>query len=461
MLAYQRYVRQISVKRYLVVALLFALGLMAKPEIITLPLVLLLWDYWPLQRMRGAVASDGPRIAVAAQSFWSLLAEKVPLLLLSAGSAVITLVAQQQAIRPIPIGVRAGNAIVAYARYLGMAFWPARLAAFYPHSGRLRPAWQIAGAVLLLAAITALVVRLRHHRYLLIGWLWFLGTLVPVIGVVQVGVQSMADRYAYIPFIGLSICVVWGAHEIAQETKAARGWAIAPAALVLLACGLVTHRQIGYWRDSETLWRHTLSITEDNPFAHSALGDALAQQGRVDEAIAQFDAAERLNAYSPLEMASMAAYKRNHGYLREAIEEFRNALKAADDATTRALVLSQLSSAYLQVGEIERAKMACDAAIQQNPNNGSAHSACGLVAARKGDWASAIEQISLAMKLQPADVGYLLLARLELQSGRPADAERDTQNAQRISQDFSQTQRLADLLLEEAGIKPKVTDIHP
>ncbi len=251
--AYGWYVRRGSVRRYAVVAALFALGLMAKSEIITLPFVLLLWDYWPLQRMGGGAAvlssqfsglrerptEDLPiavTVAPLPRSFSYLFLEKVPLLLLSVGSAVITVLAQSNghAVRAASQRVRFGNAAVAYVRYLGKAFWPTRLASMYPHLGHFLPTWQIVASAGGLLLLTALVLRWRSRRYLVTGWFWFLGTLVPVLGIVQVGVQAMADRYAYLPYIGLFVCVVWGIAEMAGERRIPAVWLTVPALLVLL-----------------------------------------------------------------------------------------------------------------------------------------------------------------------------------------------------------------------------------
>jgi protein O-mannosyl-transferase len=453
--AYQRYVRQISVKRYAAVAFLFALGLMAKPEVITLPFVLLLWDYWPLQRMfAGTPASDHPTVAQLPRSFGFLFLEKVPLLLLSAGSAVITMIAQREgnAVRLASSRVRFGNAAVAYARYLGKALWPTRLAALYPHMGRFLPVWQIVASSALLLLLTAFVLHGRRHRYLVVGWFWFLGTLVPVIGIVQVGVQAMADRYAYISFIGLFICVAWGIAELLRARKIAPVWAAVPAVLVLAAYGVLTHRQIGYWHDSETLWKHTLSVTDKNYFAHNALAYALAQNGKVEEAIVHFDAAESLHTYTALDMASVAAYKRAHGYMRPAIDEYLNALNVAEDSKIRSIVLSRLSSIYLQVGDLGRAKAACEYAIKENPKNGSALVACGLVSEREGDLGLAAARISSGMQVEPTSVGYLLLAQVQRRAGHLPDAEESATQAQRISRDIDRARKSAAEVLSNAGI---------
>jgi protein O-mannosyl-transferase len=348
---------------------------------------------------------------------------------------------------------RFGNAIVAYVRYLGEAFWPVRLAAYYPHPGLLLPTWEIVASAAVLVVLTALVWRLRSHRYLIVGWLWFLGTLVPVIGLVQVGAAAMADRYAYLPFIGLFLCVVWGVAELAQKTRIRAAWIGAPAVLVLLTFGTLTSRQISSWRDSVTLWKHALALTERNYVAHWALGSALAEKDQSEEAIAEFDAAESLHNYAALDRVAIAAYKRNHGQLQAAIEEYGRALEVSPDSKTRAIVLSRLASAYMQTGDFERARASCADGLKENPNNATALVDSGLLAGRDGDFELAAGQFSHAMKLAPTDVGYLLLGYSLRRAGRLPDAQEAYADAQRISRDFVQAQQSATQLLATAGVK--------
>ncbi|MGA7401349.1 MAG: tetratricopeptide repeat protein [Candidatus Sulfotelmatobacter sp.] len=475
--AYGWYARRESVKRYAVVAALFALGLMAKPEIITLPFVLLLWDYWPLRRMDGGTTVLSSQLSVlssrpsvlrekptedtsdatepVARSFSYLLVEKIPLLLLSAGSGVITMVAQRAAhtVRDAPDGVRFGNAMVAYMRYLGKAFWPVRLAVVYPHPGPL-PVWEIVASAAALILMTALVLRWRSHRYLVVGWFWFLGTLVPVIGVVQVGVQAMADRYAYIPYIGLFVCVIWGVVETVRELKVSTVWLMALAALVLLTLGMLCRRQIAYWHDSESLWRHTLSVTERNFMAHDGLGRALATQGRTEEAIAEFNASEKLAAYSAHAMVELGIYEQTHGHVQDSLGQYRQSLNGATDSKSRSIALGYMGSAFTQLGDVNRAEASFKDALQQNPDNSFALVGSGLLAEQKGDFADAAEKISRAMKVEPTDVGYLLLSRALRRAGRVVEADEARVQAQRISHDLTQAEQSADRVLASAGIRP-------
>ncbi len=306
--AYVRYAQKPGWRRYLLVAALFAAGLMAKPMVITLPFVLLLLDYWPLGRTVGSPAS-----AVGAPQLIGsrLLLEKIPLLVLSAASAWTTLIAQRTAERTFeefPLGIRIANAVVSYGLYLWKMLWPARLA-LYPHSAIALPAWQWILSALLLIIVTALVVIFRSKRYLPVGWFWFLGTLVPVIGLVQVGEASMADRYAYIPLIGIFVMIAWGLEDWAAAKAVRTVWRVLPALCVLTALGLATSRQISYWESDYDLWSHTAAVAE-SPFAHNAVGgDLLApdfamsrhdreifgtKQKRLDEARRHFERALEL-----------------------------------------------------------------------------------------------------------------------------------------------------------------------
>lgn len=454
--AYGWYVRRVSVRRYAVVAALFAVGLMAKPEIITLPFVLLLWDYWPLRRMFGEPSAEDLPGATVRRSFSFLFLEKVPLLLLSAGSAAITLAAQRagHALRAVPAWMRFGNAAVAYVRYIGKAFWPVHLAVPYPHPGRLLPVWEILASTAVLLLFTGIVLRWRDHRYLVVGWFWFLGTLVPVIGLVQVSTQAMADRYAYLSYIGLFVCVIWGVTETARGWKISAVWLGVPAVLILFALGVVTRHQLAYWHDSESLWTHTLSVTQRNYSAHDAFGHALADQGRVEEAIVQFSAAESLDSYSAAEMVRFGFYEQTHGHVQEAIEQYKRALDNSPDADTRAAALNLLGSAFTFLGDIPRAKMSYEYALKENPNNSAALVGSGLLAEKEGDSVSGIAQISHALRVGPTDVGYLLLEHILRRAGHAADADDAHAHAQQISHDFALAQRTASQVLATYGINP-------
>jgi protein O-mannosyl-transferase len=278
--SYVWYAQKPGWRRYLLVAVLFAVGLMAKPMVITLPFVLLLLDYWPLERMQLDGSGSDSNTSAGGQQipFSTLVLEKLPLIALSAASAWITLKAQQQAVGTLlqyPLAVRIGNAIVSYGLYLWKMLWPARLALLYPYPAVALPAWQWALSALVLLSITGFVVAFRRKRYLSVGWFWFLGTLVPVIGLVQVGDASMADRYAYVPLVGIFVMIAWGLDDWAEAKRLSTVWRVVPAVCVLTALGFVAHRQISYWDSDYHLWSHALAVTVRNPVAHGAMAGTL------------------------------------------------------------------------------------------------------------------------------------------------------------------------------------------
>lgn len=471
--AYGWYARRGGMKRYLGVAAFFALGLMAKPEIITLPFVLLLWDYWPLQRMggRSVLTSHFPVLRESSagsepvagtpvpRSFSFLLLEKVPLFLMAACSGVITLLAQRSGDALRTLGgeysarARLANVVFAYVRYLGKAFWPVRLAALYPYPGDALRTWKVVASAAVLVLLTALVLRWRKRRYLLVGWFWLLGTLVPVIGIVQVGMQAMADRYVYLSYIGLFICVVWGVSDLAKQRKVPTAWLAIPAILILAALGTVSRRQIAVWRNSETLWRHALSVTEGNYRAHDGLARALAKDGRPEEAIAEFKVAEGLRSYNASAALDLGIYEQTHGHMQDANEEFQRSVNAAPDSKSRAVALSSLGLAFMQMGDLNRAKMSYAEALRQNADNTSALVGSGLLAERDGDFAFAVAKLSHALELSPSDEHYLLLEQALRRAGRVAEADDALAHAQKISRDFAQAQQSVAQVLAAAGIK--------
>ncbi len=364
--AYDRYARSGRRSLFWWVTALFALGLMAKPQIVTLPFVLLLWDYWPLQRMFSSQTTAGSNVGITAdshvkvapRSFGFLVVEKWPLFILAAADSVITVIAQRAgaAVRTaaeVSLASRLENVFVSYVRYLGELFWPTRLAPMYPHPGNSLSGSDVAAAVALLLLISTLVLRWRDRRYLQVGWFWFLGTLVPMIGIITVGEQAMADRFAYIPCIGVFVAVVWTlqAWVVAAPVPAYRArsvWMGGTAVLAVFILGFLTYHQLGYWSDDETLWRYTLSVTERNYMAHDNLALALAKQGRADEAVAEFRAANALHKYPPGQVLELAMYELRVGHPQEAVEECDSVLRSSSDPRIQAAAWSVLGQAHLQ-----------------------------------------------------------------------------------------------------------------
>ncbi len=319
LVAYAAFVERPGLVRYLAVVLLFALGLLAKPMLVTLPVLLLLLDAWPLRR----------------KAPWQrLVLEKTPLVAMSIITGVVTIVAQRHAetvgsLAGYPLGVRIANAIVTTATYLGKAIWPTRLAVFYPHPGPALAASSVAASVVVLATLTFWTIRDRRRRpYLLFGWAWYLVTLAPVVGIVQVGWQARADRYTYIPLIGIFLAVVWAISENFADRPALLT-AMAPAMLVVLGIGAFV--QAGYWRDSETLFRRALAVTDNNAVAHSNLGTALLRRGLLAEAQEHFAVAVRINPYFAEAHSNLGVALGRQGRIDEAILEFQRALELQPD----------------------------------------------------------------------------------------------------------------------------------
>ena len=396
-LAYVSWAEKKGTARYVAVLALFLLGLLSKPMLVTLPFTLLLLDVWPLRR---------PGLP--------LLFEKIPLFLLAAVSSAVTFLVQRGygAMRlsdRVPFGLRVENALVAYAAYLGKAIAPVRLAVFYPHPAHAYPAWQVAGAALFLTAATLIVLHERRSRpWLAVGWLWFLGTLVPVIGLVQVGPQALADRYTYVPMIGLSAAVGFGASELARRSAAARH---ASASLLLIAVAAwtgLTWRQVGLWKDDRTLFGHLVDIMPRNHLGYGILGNVNLREGRCDEAILDYRRALELQPRYPLWS-------------------------------------SNLGRAFLLSGRISEAKAEFEAALRDAPDLAAAHHQLGYILATRGDLDGAIEHYEAAVRYDPdvPEAHYNLGGTL-LQKGRIDDAIAQFERALEIAPDFAPARNLLE-----------------
>jgi Flp pilus assembly protein TadD/general stress protein CsbA len=440
MQAYGWYARKPGVARYSAVTVLFACGLMSKPQIITLPFVLLLWDYWPLRRFESTTKR-------------ALLLEKTPLFLLSLASAIITIKAQKAggAIHSAvlyPFGLRLQNAVVSYSRYIGKAFWPTQLSPLYPHPLDLLRFWQVIASVLWLTLVTVLVVQHRKQGYLLTGWLWFLGTLVPMIGLIQVGEQAMADRYAYLPFIGLFVMVCWALPEWIGERRISAKWLAIPAVAVLIAFSLLTIRQIGHWKNSESLWSYAINVSDGRNYkAHFNLGLAYNDQGRFDEAITQFQQAVDPRNDDPRIHLGLGIYDQNHGHVNEAVEEYQTTLRLTADRALQSDAYSNLGSAYRQTGDSAHAKESFAAALQLNPDQPMALIGAGLIEQKTGNMAQAIQDYSRAISRQPTPVGYALLGRALMQAGHASEAQSAFDRGMQLTSDWNGALQAADQLL--------------
>jgi protein O-mannosyl-transferase len=354
--AYRWYARRPRVGPYAVVAALFALGLMAKPQIITLPCVLLLWDYWPLRRMfarAGDAEYPATPTTIPPKGLIWLIVEKLPLFAIAGANAVITMHAQRHggARNWFPRLIRLGNAIVCYARYIGKTFWPSKLALFYPHPGDTLKLWKVVAALIFLLAITALVVIKHRRRYLPVGWLWFIGTLVPMIGLVQVGIQAMADRYAYLPLIGLFIMICWGVADLSESRHLAPTGLAAVSVAVLLSLMVVARVQLNHWTDNISLWSHTLQVTESSFIAENSLGVALERKGELNEAIKHFRAALAINPNDAATNLNIAEYDRLHGDLVACIERCKKVPDMTQLRTQKMQAYAKMALAYHALGD--------------------------------------------------------------------------------------------------------------
>jgi len=442
MLAYVRYAECPRFGRYALVVLLFALGLMAKPMLVTLPFVLLLLDYWPLGRFKSkGDAKDGPG--------WSkLLLEKIPLLALSAASCAVTCLAQRRggavgSFEDFPSGVRIANALVAYMGYIVKTVWPRCLAVFYPHPEDTLPVWQVAGAGFLLICVSILAIRAgRRHPYLPVGWLWYLGTLVPVIGLVQVGGQAMADRYSYVPLIGLFIVIAWGIPDLlmrgADNVPAAqRGTAllVIPAGVTIAALMVCTWFQLAHWQNSITLFEHALTCTKSNYVAHDCLGLAFASQGKLDEAAAHYREAlgiapEYASAYN-----NLGVVLARQGKLEEAVKEYRQAIRVRPEFADAHY---NLGKALALQGNLDDAVVHYLKALRTEPDNAEARNNLGNIWAEQGKTEKAKQEYRAAVRIDPRFArARISLASVLMSEGRIEEAEQECREAVRIAPDLA------------------------
>ena len=413
LIAYARYTEVPSKRWYACTAIALVLGLMAKPSLVTWPFVMLLLDYWPLRRFQAAEITDQKA------TVRHLLLEKIPLFAIAAASCVITFIAQAhggtvRTFTDAPVTLRLSNALVSYAKYILLTFWPNDLGVYYPFAPEGIPAWQITGAALLLIGITVLCVfQWKTRPYLIVGWLWFVGTLVPVIGLVQVGGQTMADRYFYIPSVGLFIAIVFGVANIAETPRVARSLSVATIAAVLLVLATLTNAQVHRWRDSTTLFQHTLAVTPPNLPIEYNLAHVLGEQGRYDEAAAHFQNALQVKPDFFDGLLNMGVTRAQQGQTAEAIEYYQRAVAVQPNS---AKAHAELGVALAKQNRTEAALDELSKASDLAPNDADVHTNLGLVLARAGKVQEAIDELHQAVWFKPDsaeahnNLGLVLLA---------------------------------------------------
>jgi tetratricopeptide (TPR) repeat protein len=427
MLAYVRHVGESKVqgsksKVFFAWSLLaFALGLMAKPMLVTLPFVLLLLDWWPLRRIpnfkfkisnpESAAPPPGSAAKFQVSNFKFLLLEKWPFFLLAAAACVVTVIAQQDAamapLQRVPLGLRLENVVTAYAGYLWKTVWPARLAVFYPLPKHI-PFLEVVLAAAVLAAISIFAWLGRRRRpYLLVGWLWYLGTLVPVIGLVQVGDQAMADRYTYFPLIGIFLAATFLIKDFAERRRFSPRSLAVMAGVVLVLCLLVTEKQLGYWRDSETLFTHALAVTKDNDLAHLNLGAAFQEQNRQAEALAEYQAVLRLAPGRVEAYNNIGRILSDQGRPAAALEYCQAALQldfqSAPPHDSLGIILAEL-------GRTDEALRQFNAALQLDPNYAPACFQKGRLLLRQGEDVAAVKNLNRALQIDPDNFQMLIYA---------------------------------------------------
>ena len=414
--AYGWYAFRPSVNRYLAVAALFVLGLASKPMVVTLPCVLLLLDFWPLRRIQGQ-SSFETVLPVPQERFSRLVLEKMPFFALSAAACAITIFAQRSAgsMRLVlPLSVRLENAIYAYATYVWKAFLPVRLAVFYPHPGATLAGWRVGLATLFLLSVSGLVWWRRAARpYLITAWLWFLGTLVPVIGLIQVGEQAIADRYAYVPLIGIFVMAVWGASDFADSRQFSFRSRAKAAAIVMALFVLFASDQIRYWRSAVDLWSHTVDVTKDNFLGEQNLGAALLQAERYPEALPHFQKAVGLRPLDPSAHLNLAGDFALSERPRDAIAEYETAIPLVPDPSMRVGAYATLGRLYSQLGNYSKARTSYQEALRIDPQRSDARE--GLA---KLEFSDALRNVAES----PSGNSYLQLGRVLQEEGRPAEA---------------------------------------
>jgi Flp pilus assembly protein TadD len=441
-------VRRPGTGRYLGVVGVFAAGLMAKPMLVTLPFVLLLLDVWPLGRLgatRGVGEPSGAAWSLDVRAASRLVIEKLPMFALTVASSIVTYIVQERSgavgtLDAFPLGQRVANAVVTYVAYIGKMFWPAGLAVIYPYPETL-PAWWVIGGALALLGVTAVVVwGSRRRPYLAVGWFWYVGTLVPVIGLVQVGLQSMAaDRYTYVPLIGLFVMLAWGIPDLVARWPEGRRAMPVVTGLAIAACVVVATLQVRHWRDSEALWTRAVEVTHDNHRAHNDLGNILGAQGRVDEAVAHYTEALRIKPDFVEAYINLGNLRATQGRVDEAIARYADALRIRPGF---AAAHNNLGFMLATQGRADEAIAHYEAALRASPDFVEAHRNLGIALAAQGSVDQAMREFREAVRIKPDDAeAHYRLGLLLADQGKVEEAARHFETASRLDPRFQRIRR--------------------
>ncbi|MFA5293260.1 MAG: tetratricopeptide repeat protein [Phycisphaerae bacterium] len=391
MAAYLRYVKNPGAAPYLLTLLTFALGLMSKPMLVTLPFVLLLLDYWPLERFQRRIP-------------YRLIVEKIPLFFLSAVSSVVTFFVQwgSGALSPFivtPLKFRVSNAVISYVGYIGKMIWPDRLAVFYPHLGQNLSILYIVMSAAFLLAVTIVILRFaKKRRYLVTGWFWYIGTLVPVIGFVQVGSQAMADRYSYITLTGLFIIIAWGIPDLLAKWRYKKIVLTLSAILVISAVSICSYFQLRCWQNSLTLFQHALDVTEDNHIAHLHIAKYMCDEGKPDEGIREYKKYLRMRPDDADVISDLGAVLCRQGRLDEGISEYKKYLRIKPDNSN---VLNDIGVALSRQGKLDEAVEYFNQSLRVKPDFAAAHANLGYALSRRDDYNDAVVHLDEALRLDP------------------------------------------------------------
>ena len=413
--AYIRYAERPGLVRFLLLVLVFALSIMTKAMVVTLPFALLLLDYWPLGRLQSPrrieqedlSESEAEQTGAQGVSIWRLLLEKTPLFLLTIGLSAVTYIAQQKGgvmsdLGNVPLKYRAANALVSYVTYIRKMVWPTRLAVFYPHPFNKLPIWQVAASALVLLAVSvAVLLFARRRKYLTVGWLWYLGILVPVIGLVQVGSQAMADRYTYLPFIGLFIMIAWGLHDLLAKWRYRKITLGALALVALLALSVCTRLQLRHWRNNKALFEHALNVTGDNFVMSNNYANILKNEGQVEKAIDHFYTALRIRPGSPEVHNNLGNALGRLEKIDEAVKHYKKALQLKPNFAQAHYNLALLLA---KQGKTDEAVASYREALRYRPQDVDTLSNLGFALAQKGDFDEAIEYYNKALELELGNI---------------------------------------------------------